>query len=367
MTIKTTIKDGAGTGNEVEVGEFGFTKGGNGAVVYTEPRQQPLIAIKPAVNPVYGFAMNQNAAFGGTPEKIHNGIDGVLWTGSVEGGPANRFDFNSSLQANTGSSSVNATNSSNGNSAVFTSSSPITVANYTAFTMFIYITSWDTVDNTRDIEITPRLAGVPVGNHIAIASRINRFNTNAWQKVTILNSEFVFTSATFDELQMKTVATAGSPPDYFVDDLQLEQSGNPLSYIVKPEDGKVFIIDSYGVLLVDNINTTLADNSMPSISYDKLLGVTLNSGISVIVTQKGNAVSGGIFNGVGDFLSFVGRPIVTQGYDGTNTFYHMNLETGPIYLDSRYRDSVQFIITDDLSPLVRFEVVAFGKEYIIGE
>ena len=66
--------------------------GESGLLVYTVPREQPIPKILPFINDTYGAAMNQNAAFGGTPVNIHNGIDSVLWTGSEPIGTKVTFD-----------------------------------------------------------------------------------------------------------------------------------------------------------------------------------------------------------------------------------------------------------------------------------
>jgi hypothetical protein len=316
---------------------------------------------------VYGSAVNQNAGFGGTPAGIHNGTDSVLWTGSVEGGPASRFDFDSTDYAYAGTRSVDGTSSTDGVSAVFTTVSPVTVSSYVAFTMYIYLTSWDTSDESRNITITPRLAGVNVGSTISIASRIDRFNLNTWQKVAITFSEFGISTSTIDAIKMTTISPSGTPPDYFVDTLQLEQTGSPLTYRVEPTNGKVLEITGYNIYAVDALDTTLASNSMTKLAYNKILGVTLTNGMAGILRQGEDEHNLGVFNGLGDLMHLLGKPSLSSGYDGTNTWINIHIKIEPILLNASTSDSMQFTISDDLTGLIDFKVVMFGKEYTLGE
>lgn len=365
MGIKTTIH-GTKEGNSADVQEAGFLSAAPGLVVYTEPRQRPVSRVRPFTNSTYGGDFNQNAGFGGTPAGIHNGTDSVLWTSSVVGGPTSKFDFASTTQAYAGTKSVDGSASTNGVSAVFTAGSPITVSSYVAFTMYIYLTSWDQSDTTRNITIEPRLSGVSVGSSVNVAAKINTASLNTWQKVVIPFSEFLFSSATFDSIYMTTVAPAGTPPDYFVDNLQLEQTGSPLSYTVEPTSGKMFAITGYNIFIADVLDTTLASNSMPKLAYDKLLGTTLSSGISMIIREKGVERSGGVFYGLVDFLSKLGRSTITSGSDGTNAWVSVHVDVDSVDLDSMNKDSITLTISDDLSGLLRFDIVALGQEYIIG-
>ena len=79
-------------------------------VVATRPLKTYINALRFFINDDYGADMNQDAATGGTPELVHNGIDSALWTATdiVGGG---KTTFNSTDQAYAGTHSIKVDNS----------------------------------------------------------------------------------------------------------------------------------------------------------------------------------------------------------------------------------------------------------------
>ena len=76
----------------------------SGLVVFTKEFVKTDTQIAPFLNDEFGEALNQDAAFGGTPIRVHDGIDTTLWTGSqIVGG---KVTFNSSDRADVGSNSI---------------------------------------------------------------------------------------------------------------------------------------------------------------------------------------------------------------------------------------------------------------------
>ena len=77
MSAPVRLEDGDGSGLSQDV--LG-KDGRSGAYVLTDERRTSSPALLAFFNPTFGVDMNINAAFSGTPEPVHNGIDTIEWT-----------------------------------------------------------------------------------------------------------------------------------------------------------------------------------------------------------------------------------------------------------------------------------------------
>ena len=76
-----------------------------GVIAYTQPLKELSPLNVPAINPTFGNQMARDAAFTGTPDVVHDGIDSVAWTGTNIVGA--RVTFNSTNQFHSGSNQLN--------------------------------------------------------------------------------------------------------------------------------------------------------------------------------------------------------------------------------------------------------------------
>jgi hypothetical protein len=367
MAIDVTLADGVGengsaavTGKEQVKGSN--LKGPNGIVAYTEARNTPNLQIKPFINPTYGIDLNQNGEFSGTPDGIHNGTDSVLWTGSIESGGAGAFVFNSTTVAKSGTKSISAAASKKNNVALLTRASGIDLSGYTAISGWIYITS--TLESTQTIEFQTRNGGTPIGLSVDVVGRINRFLLNTWQKFSISTIELGASLSTIDEITV-TNGPAGVF-SYYLDDIQVEETGASLEYAIEPDQNSIYEIKQYSITLIDAYDSTLASSSMPKLPYNTLLALSeLTNGISIETRIDGVTAGGGTIKNFADLIELSTIENIQSGGDGTNTWVKLSIKFDIVFrLNAETDDYIKLVVRDDLTPLLRFRFIALGNKYI---
>ena len=204
---------------------------------------------------------------------------------------------------------------------------------------------------------------MPVGVQINIADFVDTGTLNAWQKFTIPLSNFGVTG-NIDQILIQTVRTAGQPPNYYLDTIQLEESGS-IVYSAEPEKGFRYEFDSVDMLMVDALDTRLTDGTMPSLSYDQILALpALTNGVTLRFTQGGRVQFSGTFRDLADIL-FAAFTITAQGCDGTNTFVKFTANLSEFArMESSDNDKIEIIVSDDLSGLLRFRANIRGRELV---
>tara|TARA_R110002020_G_scaffold175493_1_gene367385 strand:+ start:4933 stop:5967 length:1035 start_codon:yes stop_codon:yes gene_type:complete len=310
-----------------------------GVVAYTRPLHTLDAAVKFATNESFGFNLNQNAAFSGTPLGVHNGTDNIYWTASALSGS---WVFDSITQAQAGTKSIDATGTTNNNEALL-STSNIDSADYTALTGWIYIGQWSDRGSLKEVEIEFRLNGVLVGNSINLSTYVNEFDFDTWQKFTIPLTAFSSENETVNQIRIRTRDVGGGPPpDYFLDSIQLEEVGVPIVYEVIP-DADYGYIESITVVVADNVTT---------LSYDSFLGVSMNNGITVQSIRNGEEKFTSTIKTLGDLLQ--GQEIKNSINDGVNSFLTTSIQFNPpLPFNKATQDSFRVTVNDDLSSLLR--------------
>jgi len=352
--LNSKISDGEGS--KCSAGVKRTRTYGNGLKVYSYDGSPLRYNYASLLNDTYGAAINQDATTGGTPDQVHDGIDSALWTASFIGGGGS-WTFNSTAQAHTGSNSVDATGSNNNSTAQFDKGSNLTIANYVSFTGWIYITGWSTGGSRKDIEIF----GWDTGTAAAVSSVLNigdyvdttLFNT--WQKFSIPFADFAFTSATLDAVRIRTIDIGGGPPpNYYLDDLQFEETGSLLIYSAGPELEDTWEVTSFNLIMADAYAGTVTNGTMQSIPWDGFLGVsTLSTGIILRIYVGGEIMDSYTFVDFIDIITQATKKEIISGSDGTNTWFRIDFNLDyPFTLKGDLGDRVEILITDDLSRLL---------------
>lgn len=356
MPIKTIIDDVNGNGQaRVKHAKKDLL---NGLMVYTEPFRDYIAQTKPMADSTGSIEANKNAAFSGTPDGVHNGGDNAYWTASALSGT---WDFASTTVAQQGSASIDATSTVDNSVAQFERSSSINAANYAAITGYIYITGWPGGGGAKDVLLRVREAGADIGNSVNLSNYINTGILNSWLKFSIPFEDLVLGSNDFDQILITTRSTGGgSAPDYYLDTIQVEETGS-YTFSVIPDNGTKLHVSRLSMVMVDAYNGTLADSSHPNIKYNQFLGVSkLSNGINFRLVTDGITRFNGIFKQHADFLTFPGLT-TTSGGDATNTWIKYDiLFDYPFVLDSRTSDSFTMTLSDDLSGLLYFRVFVRG-------
>ena len=325
-----------------------------GIAAYTHPMDHHINNNIIASNDTYGPDLNISISAGGTPLLIHNGGDSSGWSASAISGI---WDFVSTTQANTGTQSVDAFATVNGEEALFNGDSgAITFNNYEALSGAIYVTGWGT-KGTKDVSLKFRLAGTDISNEINLSEYISTTTVNEWQNFTIGLTDFAISGTTLDQLVVKTIDIGGGPPpNYYLDDIQFEETGAPAIYTMTPEKGQRVSAQALELTLVDDLNPTSTDGASYGFSYNKILNLNaLENGIIFRWYRKNKLRFSGNVKNLFNLLNLPGARIVTSISDSTNTMLKIRLDfSTEIELLGSEDDRIEIVIQDDLSGLLEF-------------
>lgn len=337
----------------------------NALVVATRQLKSYTNKIKFFTNPEYGYGMNIAAGFSGTPEHIHNGIDNVYWFASAVSGT---WVFNSTAQAHTGTKSIDALATTNNSTAQIAKGSTIDLSGYVAITGWVYLSSWDD-RGTKGIEMYgwDTVSSLMIGSVVDLRDYIDIGLINSWQKFTVPLSSMFLTDKIIDAVRFRTVDFGpGNPPNYYLDDIQIEETIAPVEFRIEPDKNTWLHVNNYSIFLADVYDATLLNATMPNLSYDKLLGETsLTNGILYQRVIGGKIPLSFPFRNLGEILMFPGAKIAAEscGSDGTNTFLKIFVDLGePIVLKSEDDDRISFMVSDDLSGLLKLVISANCRE-----
>jgi len=332
--------------------------GDTGLKVFTEELQEKEILFSFALNPELGFEMNIDGTFGGTPVGIHDGTDSVEWAATNISGAKVTFDSTDQPQAGTKSVKVNKPAVSN--VWQFDKGSDLTVANYVAFSMFIYVTSGWTVGNSISMYGFDTGTGLQVGTAIALEDYFNEQQFGVYQKLSIPFTDMNLT-ADIDSIRMECTDKSGSGILCYMDEIQVEETSGAQKFQILAPKGTKYFVDELRFTFIDALSTTLVANSMHNLSYNTILGVSkLTNGIGFARVKAGQSLFSASVTCLTDSTRG-GAEVVNAYSDGTNT--HVTLLTDfrtSVLLDSRTADSIDITINDDLTGLISFTCVVKG-------
>tara|TARA_R100001244_G_scaffold43202_2_gene38783 strand:- start:1255 stop:2373 length:1119 start_codon:yes stop_codon:yes gene_type:complete len=338
--------------------------GESSLIVYTIPREEPVPLILPFLNDANGNAMNQNAAFGGTPVEVHNGTDTAEWTGSnITGG---KVTFNSAFTGTgwppAGTKSVKVDKAAVGDVWQFAKGSSQDLTSYTAITMKIWIDKdWKANDS---ISIYGFDGGV-VGNEVFLEDYMDEFNFKETMSISIPLSDMGLASASIDSIRMEQISKEGKAPKFYLDTIQIEETGGGLEYRVTHDPATKYCVNKFVVTITDLLAGTLANGAgMIPLSYDQILGLPeLSNGILLRSFIDGDVSFSGTFRKISDFTA-VGFMITNAMSDGTNTSITLE-QSFPDPLIIRGSTDLNFIsmtVNDDLSGLLQLSALLRGSE-----
>lgn len=336
------------------------------SVINVPLRQKPVVGFAGFYShPTFGPDLNRaEAGFSGTPDKVHNGTDDVLWTGTALSGT---WDFASTTQAKTGTKSVDAENAVKDREAQFERSSAIDTANFTAISGWIYVTSWVAQlaqAPEEDVTIRLRLAGVDVGVSVMLSSHMQPNTHNIWQKFVIPLCDLDAESDSVDQIVVTQVSTAqgNSVPAYFLDDVQFEEINGPLIYTLPIPANSRMTLKTFNLTIAAPLNTTLADAGMNNIDFDTFCGQPrLTSGLQVRITRaNGDILGTGNFQRHIDAIQLVGVSFASGGNSTTCwVSYDYTFAAGPT-IDTQLGESGSILIAEDLSAFSYMRVLVSG-------
>lgn len=333
-----------------------------GLVVATRPLKTFEFKTVFLTNDTYGEDINQDASAGGTPEQVHNGIDDVLWTASAIVGV--KYTFNSTDVAKAGSNSIKTNNPNVNNIMQIAKGSNLTVSGYVSLSMWVYVASDWGVGDSINIYGWDTGTGLQVGTSVNLEDYFNSGVFGVWHKITIPLSDMGLISGTIDALRIQNIAKTGAKsPVFYLDVIQFEQTGAPIRYEVKPDIGTWFHVTSIKRVFADVYDGTVTDGTMPGLSYDKILGETLDVGYVYQRIKNGNIDFSVTTQSLSDILHLPNTRLESVIDDGTNVFIAIqtNLET-PLILKSEDLDHLRLTIQEDLSGFLLMRIAVSGYE-----
>ncbi len=366
MTIPIVIEDGGGSGLTVTVGKH---NGESGLVVFTEDLRTYEPRFLPAFNSDFGIDMAQDFAFGGIPIEVHDGIDNGYWTASAISG-GSKFTFDHSNRANSGVQSIRVNNANVGHTMQVAKGSNQDLSGYSSITMFVNIDRNWAASSADSFEISGWDTGTSlmIGSSVLLETYMSETVFDTWHRIVIPFSDMGLVGATIDAFRITCLAKSGTGPRFFIDDWQIEQTGSAQIYSVLAPRNTLYYIESISFSIVDNISGAVADGTMPGIPYNTFLGLAaLSTGIVFRRIKNNEVVFTSNIRSIEDLLHG-GSTLINQVSDGTNTSITLLTEfPAPVILDSRNEDRFEFLISEDLSPLVSFKVLFRGKTRVIGD
>jgi hypothetical protein len=315
----------------------------------------------------YGIEMAQDAAYGAGELLIHDGTDTAAWTFSEPVGT--KWIADSTDRAYDGTKALKCDNPNIGDiMQVINNVGPgddiDMTGNYVALTMWINVDKdWAGGDS---ISVYAHVGGALVGNAVYLENYFASGSYDNWQYIDIPLTDMGIEASSIDAFRFENEAReGGKSPKFYIDELTLQASGEPIDFEIEPDPGTWFHIKSFQTTFVDAYSADNADSTMPHLSYDQILGMTPTVGFvrEQYRENKANPVSRKRFTNLMDMLSLHGATITNHISDGTNTLITVtqDLPEGMIVtLKSENLDRIVYYIEDDFSQLLYFRVTASG-------
>lgn len=330
-----------------------------GLLVYTEPHKVGRISAVPFFNPTFGADLNQDVSFTGTPELINNGGDSAGWTGTAISGA---WDFTAAGVGVGGGAAVTITNANNLDTASFTDATETDMSGYTAITGQVNLISYNGALN--NIILQMRNNGVDVGNSVNLNEYISTSQLGSYQGFVIPKDLMGLGDFIIDEMRIVVNRSGGVKPIIYFDDMQIEEFGEPLEFIVTAAAGTLFNITDVIISIADT------GTGGAAFAYNKIGALSsLPNGLNFNAISNGGSLFSSNIKQNSDLLVAAGT-VSDLIDDGTNTFYTVTVkvsEISPVTLDSRQGDSISFVVNDDLTGLDLFNVVAAGSVEVIAD
>jgi len=336
----------------------------NALVVASRPLKVYSNKVRFFASDNYGIDMNISVLPSGSPERIHNGTDDVLWTLTEVVGDKITEDSGDRFYA--GTKSVKWDNGAVDDVVQFTTTQSVTASDWTSFTMWMNIDKdWKAGDSIQLYAWDTGTTNV-VGNAVNLQDYVSWGEFDVWHKITIPFTAMALTG-TFDAIRIRIVSAEGKAPKMYMDDIQFEEAverGSPEDFKIIPGTGIWLYVDVLSVMIVDDYDSTLANSTMPKLSYDKLLSVDkLDTGITYKRVENGVTKFSYQIRQLMDILQLPGFDSMLSGSDGVNTWIRFKLNViEPLVLKPEENSYVAFTVNDDLSGLTVLRAAAGCRE-----
>jgi len=338
-----------------------------GSIVYSHDLEVKIPYLSHAVNDLYGENLAVNAAAGGTPEQIHDGTDSVLWTASAVQGASFTFDSTNRPAPGGGTKSIEIASPAVTDIAQFATGAPVALSGYSSISMDVNVDQrYQDGDVITLIGYDTTLGGT-VGTSVDIKNYFSYAEFDIWQVISIPLSDMNLEASSVDAFRLVIDAKQSQSPTFYIDNLQLEESGGAIAFDMAGPPGETFHIEAIELTLTDALDISVASGTVPGLSHDKLLALTsLPVGILGSTTIHLETYNAFNISNVGDLFS-EGFHIKSIICDGTNTSVTFRYELGGHHIPLPEANGSRFTFTvrDDLTGLISATARAHG--YIVPE
>ena len=167
---------------------------------------------------------------------------------------------------------------------------------------------------------------------------------------------------TIDSFRFQVENIQGNKPKWYMDEFNIQETGTPIEYFARSVIDERFVATGFRFNMADALAGTVANGTMPGLSYDQILGVSaLTNGILVQRFTNGEVSFSATLRQLSDFMSNGGN-LINQMSDGTNTFITIDTQF-PLPLIIEGSPTLNFVcitISDDLSGLLLFNSSILG-------
>ena len=199
--------------------------------------------------------------------------------------------------------------------------------------------------------------GTQVGTKVDLSDYFIYDDYDTWHKLNIPLSDMGLTGSTIDSVRVEQEAREGKAPKYYLDDVQIEETGVPIIFELKPDLGTWLLVKSLQIVLAA-VGTAVS----PNLPYDTLLGTSIASGINYKRIQGDTTISTATINKFVDFMGLSNATITGQGGDATNNWVSVNVQFNEeVVLKAEDEDKMTLTINDDLTGLLYLRVGAGAK------
>ena len=243
-----------------------------------------------------------------------------------------------------------------------TSAGDFDTTGHTGITGWVYVTKWKneglTISGWDDGESTI------VGSSVNITAYVGNA-TNEWQQffIPFTDMGLTNTSSGFDALR---ISPQHKGFNFYIDFIEIQQEGtvDPTSFYLKPDKGTWLHVESFQISIADEINSTIANGTVPGLSYDSLLGLTsLSGGILYQRIQNGQVLQTQVLDNLSQILQTPRTFISNSMYDSSNTYITITSEIyEPLVLKSEDNDEIRILISQSTAGLLLFRWMAACKK-----
>jgi hypothetical protein len=208
--------------------------------------------------------------------------------------------------------------------------------------------------------------GAEIGNRVYLEDYFDYTTWDVWQYISIPLIDLGLTAETLDAFRFQNEARAGAKsPTFWIDEIEFQVSGASIDYSVVADVGTWFHIKAFQTTFVGAHVGTLADATMPKISYDQFLDMIPTTGYVYKRYSGGETkpIAEVRITNLMDLLSLPYSKISNLISDGTDTLLTIenSYPTGMDFvLKAEDLDKITYTIDDTFDDLGFFRISCQG-------